>query len=291
MDLRDIRTFLAVADARSFLKAADQLFISRQAISKTIRNLENELEVELFVRNQRGAMLTPAGIFLYSKASTLVAEFDKLKTDTMNVNRSYRPIIRVSMTQGVYSHFADALFGYGERYRNELELRINSCLETETGTLLADRKAEAVLSFTRPAGSIGVVTELLTSRIVFLIHKDNPLLKETPKPKFSDLAALPMLLYTAGTDRPVWWYDFPRKQDLPCSDLQYLFALLEQDRGIVPIPEISVPSYLDFAVAVKAPKNVMPVSVFCTTLQKDHYSLVTYTQLEALQRDLFSQDR
>ena len=286
MDLRDLRTFLAVADARSFLKAADQLYISRQAISKTIRNLEEELGVELFVRNQRGAMLTPAGIYLYSKASALVAEFDKLKSDTMNVNRSYRPTIRISMTQGIYSHYADALFTYGVRYQNELELRVNSCLETETGSLLADRKAEAVISFTRPSGNIGIVTEILTSPIVFLVHEENPLLQAETQ-DMSDLLSAPMLLYTAGMDRPVWWYDFPRSRDTVCSDLQYLFALLEQDRGIVPIPEISVPSYLDFARTVKAPKNILPVPVYCTTLQKDHYTLVTYTQLEALQKDLF----
>ena len=42
MELRQLKYFLAVADARSFVAAADTLFISRQAISKSVAQLEQE---------------------------------------------------------------------------------------------------------------------------------------------------------------------------------------------------------------------------------------------------------
>ena len=48
MELRQLKYFLAVADARSFVSAAGELFVSRQAVSKAVGQLEAELGVELF---------------------------------------------------------------------------------------------------------------------------------------------------------------------------------------------------------------------------------------------------
>ena len=49
MEIRQLKYFLAVADQRSFVNAANVLFISRQAVSKAIAQLETELNVELFM--------------------------------------------------------------------------------------------------------------------------------------------------------------------------------------------------------------------------------------------------
>ena len=44
MEIKQLRTFLKVADAKSFLKAAEELYVTRQALTKTIDQLEKELE-------------------------------------------------------------------------------------------------------------------------------------------------------------------------------------------------------------------------------------------------------
>ena len=69
MELRQLRYFLAVADSRSFVAAAEKLYISRQAISKSVAQLEEELNVALFMRDSGGAFLTPAGIFSLSRTA------------------------------------------------------------------------------------------------------------------------------------------------------------------------------------------------------------------------------
>ena len=61
MEIKQLRAFLAVANAKSFLAAAETMYITRQAVSKTVTQLEEELGVKLFVRGQSGAELTPAG--------------------------------------------------------------------------------------------------------------------------------------------------------------------------------------------------------------------------------------
>ena len=60
MEIKQLRAFLAVANAKSFLAAAETMYITRQAVSKTVTQLEEELGVKLF---SRGGVLLPAGAY------------------------------------------------------------------------------------------------------------------------------------------------------------------------------------------------------------------------------------
>ena len=65
MDFHHLKYFTEVADKKSFSKAARTLHISQSAISRTIKALEEELGVVLFMRNAKAVELTDAGaIFL-----------------------------------------------------------------------------------------------------------------------------------------------------------------------------------------------------------------------------------
>ena len=61
MELRHIRYFLAVAEEGSFTKAADKLCIAQPPLSRQIRDLEEELDAQLFIRKARGLALTEEG--------------------------------------------------------------------------------------------------------------------------------------------------------------------------------------------------------------------------------------
>jgi DNA-binding transcriptional LysR family regulator len=60
-ELRHLKLFVAVAEELSFTAAARREFVSQQALSRTIQQLETELEVALFRRTTRSVRLTPAG--------------------------------------------------------------------------------------------------------------------------------------------------------------------------------------------------------------------------------------
>ena len=101
MELRQLRYFLSVADTRSFVSAAGKLFISRQAISKAISQLESELNVELFMRDSNGAFLTPAGVMFYERVRTLVMEFDNLGADMKNYGTRFHQHIRLAFDREI----------------------------------------------------------------------------------------------------------------------------------------------------------------------------------------------
>ncbi len=67
-----LETFIKVADAGSFNKAAEEMFITPTAVIKQINLLENSLDVKLFERTHRGLILTNAGRSIYNDAKYII---------------------------------------------------------------------------------------------------------------------------------------------------------------------------------------------------------------------------
>src|SRR5262245_37197389 len=75
--LRQLQYIVAVADASSFRKAAEQCHVSQPSLSAQIAQIENALGVKLFERDRRGVLLTAAGRDLVNRArETLVSASD-----------------------------------------------------------------------------------------------------------------------------------------------------------------------------------------------------------------------
>lgn len=74
MNLRHLRTYVAVAEARSFTRAARRLHLAQPAVSVQIRKLESELAVELVDRSRRSIALTDAGALLLVEGRRLLAQ-------------------------------------------------------------------------------------------------------------------------------------------------------------------------------------------------------------------------
>jgi DNA-binding transcriptional LysR family regulator len=82
IDLKQLKYFLAVAEEKSFSRAAERLHISQPPLSQQIMKLESELGVRLFARTTRSFELTVAGKALMSEAAELLGKM-RMTIDTI----------------------------------------------------------------------------------------------------------------------------------------------------------------------------------------------------------------
>lgn len=85
VNIERYKIFLTVCETKSFVKAAEQLYVTQAAISKSIKVLESELGGILFIRSNRGLELTPEGTELYNKVKTAM----NLLVDAENQFKKY----------------------------------------------------------------------------------------------------------------------------------------------------------------------------------------------------------
>ncbi len=105
MDVRALRAFVAVFEERNITAAATCLFITQPTLSTTIKTLEDELGVTLFVRQARGVEGTEAAHRLYPRAKRLIADTDALAREF----RETSPCLE--LTVGIEADLGDGVVG------------------------------------------------------------------------------------------------------------------------------------------------------------------------------------
>ena len=90
-----LETFLRVADAGSFNKAAEEAYITPTAVIKQINLLEGSLEVKLFERTHRGLVLTKAGKSLYQDTKYIIQYCKDSVSRAKNAMRENENVIRI----------------------------------------------------------------------------------------------------------------------------------------------------------------------------------------------------
>lgn len=100
-----LETFIHVADAGSFNKAAEELYITSPAVIKQMNLLESELDLLLFVRTHRGLSLTEAGKSLYRDAKYLIQYSRDSITRARNAMKTDENVIRIGTSPMTPGHF------------------------------------------------------------------------------------------------------------------------------------------------------------------------------------------
>jgi len=136
MELRQIRYFLEIVRSASFGQAAEKLNITQPALSKSIRNLEQSLDVKLLERHPNGVIPTDFGNLFLEYASLISGEIDRATTEIEQMKGTGRGIVRVgagaTMMQYVIPQAVRAFMALGTdatvTFRQGLRSELVSCL-------------------------------------------------------------------------------------------------------------------------------------------------------------------
>ncbi|MFD2137201.1 LysR family transcriptional regulator [Novosphingobium resinovorum] len=182
MEIRQLRHFLAVAEARNFRLAAERVNLSQQAVSKSILQLERSLSISLFERGRQAVLLTEEGRQLLAYARDILADvrrFDDALADTMGRKHGH---LRIGATPNLLSEaIPDTLRIFHERYpearlsvdRGDFPLLRDTMLQGDLDLILCSSPEQIPGISLPPASSPATATWWLCARII-LSHRRTP---------------------------------------------------------------------------------------------------------------------
>lgn len=195
MDHRQLEFFLMVCKERSISRAAEQLFISQQALSKSMSNLEQELGISLFTRMPHGIRLTPAGEHLSQRAIMHLETRDEIVREMQQYRSG--PQIRIGFFMGLLQALPPHFFARFMDEHPDVELRFYSYNDTEQCRIYQNYSCDIVIT-SSPLVSASFVEQLrLDSPIGILLHESHPLAAQESICT-ADLARYP--LFTLNTE-------------------------------------------------------------------------------------------
>lgn len=197
MEFRQLKYFVKVAETLNFSEAAKALFITQSTLSQQIRQLEQEMNAQLFLRNNHTVCLTEAGeeLLPYARQTLYAAhtclerihDLKHLLTGTLNigVTYSFSPIL------------TETLLTFVKRYP-QVKLNIQYKPMAELMRMLEHNEVDFVLAFKPTERSKEIESHVLfDNHLAAIVHNGHPLAKKE-KISIADLERYEIALPAKG---------------------------------------------------------------------------------------------
>ncbi|WP_282610913.1 LysR family transcriptional regulator [Pelagibius sp. Alg239-R121] len=193
MDLKQLKTFICVAEAGSLSRASDRLRIAQPALSRQIKLLEHELGVALFDRHVRGMDLTEPGKELLARVSGLVRQLEQSVHDIQSMHAEVKGHVALGLMPTVTSVLAVRLVERVARDLPGVTLRLT---EGYSGYLIEWlQRGDIDLTFLYgPSGDFHLRTKELLYEDIGIISPPGSLPGAGATLRFEEAAALPLAL-------------------------------------------------------------------------------------------------
>ncbi len=233
MELRQIRYFLQIAETSSFSEASRQLCVSQSTVSQQIKQLEDELGAELFVRDSHSVKLSDYGIQFLPYAKNIaedvrsgvarIKDVSGLSVGTINIGATYTfcPLLGKTIEEFMKEH-------------KGISIKLTCASMEELMQMLEDGELDTVLSY-RPSRHFDNIEShiLFNSNLCVIARRDHPLAGKD-KVRLVDLEKFPMALPSRGLqarnefDRLLFGQNYRFDVRLEVNDLNMLLDLVSR---------------------------------------------------------------
>jgi DNA-binding transcriptional LysR family regulator len=154
MELRQLRYFTTVARELNFTRAAARLHVAQPALSRQVKQLEDELGVPLLVRNHRGVTLTPRGQTFLAEAESILEQSDRAMRRARVVEQQR---LNVGYVWGLFHSVVPQALQKFRAFEPGVAVSLFDMSAVEQGRALADGRIDA--------GFIGLAFEAEAARL------------------------------------------------------------------------------------------------------------------------------
>jgi DNA-binding transcriptional LysR family regulator len=243
MELRHLRTIVAVARHRSLTKAGEELFLTQSAISQQIQRLEKELGVEVFRRTSRSVELTAEGQVILGYAERVLSEVDGMQAELEEIAGLLRGQLRIG---GVYPTGPYDLFGLMADFRAAHPgVAIHMVEATQDDVLAALRADELDCAFAAvdpdTLGDEFAATLLWEEEIAVVLPVGHHLCREE-RVTFEQLAGEDLIAYRENSalrrrlERTMAELGLEPRNAFVCTEMGAVRALSSKGLGVAVLP-------------------------------------------------------
>ncbi len=245
MDLMQLEHFLAVADERTFTRAAERVFRTQPALSQSIKKLERSVGAPLFARDLNGVSLTEAGKFLVDYARKMVTMRDEatrsisrllaLKAGTLSL--AANESAELYLLPGPLKHFVQ-LFP-------EVKVRIERGSLDEIPRRVLDREVQ--IGFVRQTSAFQELQsmEVYTDEMAVIASAEHPITSKKPiSIRDLDGASLIVHRFCNWTEDTVLrlfrQHSLDYRVAVEAPSIESVKSMVLSDMGIAVVPRIAV---------------------------------------------------
>lgn len=193
INLKQLKTFLHVAELGKLSLASDVLGTAQPALSRQISMLEHELGVRLFDRHGRGMSTTGAGERLRERASFLIRYLEETQADVQSFAKEVRGRVVVGMPATLAEVVAAELIENFMAMHPETSLRIVTGLSGHIHDWLQRGEVDVAVLYSQQADD-SLVVEKLFNEELHLVFKPGFLPGKTRSISFAEICRLPLVL-------------------------------------------------------------------------------------------------
>lgn len=244
MELRQLQHMVALAEEQHFTRAAQRVNIVQSALSTSIRQLETELEAQLFVRSTRQVRLTAAGKLFLVKAKVALAAIGDARDAVAALQGLRRGTLSIGTMQSLPA-FLDLPALIEEFHARHPDIEVRLCQGASSGLLAQVRNGSLDIAFvpvTEPAEDVAT-TMIACEALVVVCAPGHPLAGCVNVP-LTELRTQPFVDFEPdwGTrklvDRGFMEAGIERRIAFEVNDLETLLELVRRGMGIALLPEV-----------------------------------------------------
>jgi DNA-binding transcriptional LysR family regulator len=249
VELRHLEYFVAVAEERSFTRAAARLHVVQSGVSAAVKVLERELGAPLLERTSKRVALTDAGAALLPRAQAVLDAAQSAKDAVGEVRGGLRGSVRVGTLASIALLDLPGLLGHFHRSHPAVTLQLTVSPRGTAGLL--DALTAGVLDLAlvsvpgRPPAGVHV-RQLLWRRLDLVVPADHRLAQQSTA-GIDDLAGEPFVDFPAGygnrvvVDRAFAAAGVDRHVAVEVSDLTSAADFVREGLGMAILPMFAVP--------------------------------------------------
>jgi len=176
MDLAALQVFLAVAEERSFSKAAQKLYRTQPAVSISVRKLEEWIGQPLFVRGTRAGQLTEAGNLLREYAERMLNLREEVRLSMEDLKELRHGRLSIGVNESSIHALLPALATYRRKYPN-IHVQIHRAFSRDVPTEVLNYRLDLGVVTFRPLDPNLVAAEFLRDELVLVVPPKHRLAK------------------------------------------------------------------------------------------------------------------